>query len=1028
MSSPTGQGKCEKGNVARIVDRLSKQDFGTLTRTENVPLKANRAGVGSAAVVGGSGNCVGMPLTENVSTSDDASDFASETTNDRPNGPNQPRECAVVRFSYAAQQPDELDLKEGDELTVLEMAEDGWARGCISHSASNPQAKGRSGLYPTNFVSTVSPTPTTQTAPVAAHPPIPSHCKSEDKQQPAEHIHSVGVSFPNSAPPAKTSALSLTNGAGIVQSANVLPSSLLKRDAAPTVSAGVRRAMSTLITPTTTTMVLEGGEAPNSQKAKEFAKVLYNYEAANSDELSLSEGTVVTVVSRHCEEEDWFIAEHDGRRGLFPDNFVRFLDHGQMQASTNAQPPSLPAKPSKFSAIANPSTNALQNAVVPPVNSRNSFNALIKGPAENAKGTATEMHQSMVVERANQIVMQKPLLANSATDSLKANAANRRSVIEGLQKQLFPNGKLPPVRPPQPNLGAARPTIGTMGVEANTEPKLQREGEMPAKLLVSSSSIVKSRTNIAPSNKRPPSKVALAGLERQRADAVGSADNGQKTAEEEGTDGYGIVGTPFGQNVPRGNTDAAFLLLHQLATVARQDQCQLSEQRLRMLSCVSADEAEEADAERKGRKRTNTVGTDGHRTSPKPWQEPSGHQPTSSASGAAHALPTSSSCRPIRSQRTPMKEIITLDDPTELDEFMARGEEQCIHAMRAFITQFSLRQTTVATMTGVVAAVHLQTAEWKPQGAVAALSKEHLLLVLELPQTPREIGSVRGARGAAQRSHSYPSAMFVQDPCTRLETSAEGELVPQRRERYVFRPVLLRVLETYFQKCPFPDIAKRVEIANACNAHLQVDKRGVQLMPKEVVTPQVIANWFANKRKEMRRRMGGTEAGRSRLNSLSAGRSNSPSSPNSAALSREGPFELRQNNQQGGNVDEAVLAQCEQLQAMPLSVPTPSNQQQMLLISDQPESVPSAADLAFVLPPLGPPRHPNCCPPATPLLPPNVVQFCPSVDQQLLHLLQAQPVANQLLFLQQLLVGTSSADNDYLKQDQQHLLMAIHDQ
>ncbi|KAL3111768.1 hypothetical protein niasHT_011055 [Heterodera trifolii] len=503
---------------------------------------------------------------------------------------------------------------------------------------------------------------------------------------------------------------------------------------------------------------------------------------------------------------------------------------------------------------------------------------------------------------------------------------------------------------------------------------------------------------------------ALAGLERQRADAVGSADNGQKTAEEEGTDGHGIVGTPFGQNVPRGNTDAAFLLLHQLATVARQDQCQLSEQRLRMLSCVSADEAEEADAERKGRKRTNTVGTDGHRTSPKPWQEPSGHQPTSSASGAAHALPTSSSCRPIRSQRTPMKEIITLDDPTELDEFMARGEEQCIHAMRAFITQFSLRQTTVATMTGV--------------------SQPYISKLLN--GNHREL-SLRCRKNIYCwylncRRHPEKLAMFVQDPCTRLETSAEGELVPQRRERYVFRPVLLRVLETYFQKCPFPDIAKRVEIANACNAHLQVDKRGVQLMPKEVVTPQVIANWFANKRKEMRRRMGGTEAGRSRLNSLSAGRSNSPSSPNSAALSREGPFELRQNNQQGGNVDEAVLAQCEQLQAMPLSVPTPSNQQQMLLISDQPESVPSAADLAFVLPPLGPPRHPNCCPPATPLLPPNVVQFCPSVDQQLLHLLQAQPVANQLLFLQQLLVGTSSADNDYLKQDQQHLLMAIHDQ
>lgn len=66
----------------------------------------------------------------------------------------------------------------------------------------------------------------------------------------------------------------------------------------------------------------------------------------------------------------------------------------------------------------------------------------------------------------------------------------------------------------------------------------------------------------------------------------------------------------------------------------------------------------------------------------------------------------------------------------------------------------------------------------------------------------------------------------MQDPCSRLETSAEGELVPQRRERYVFRPVLLRILEAYFQKSPFPDGAKRAEIAGACNAHLQMDKRG----------------------------------------------------------------------------------------------------------------------------------------------------------------------------------------------------------
>jgi hypothetical protein len=38
-----------------------------------------------------------------------------------------------------------------------------------------------------------------------------------------------------------------------------------------------------------------------------------------------------------------------------------------------------------------------------------------------------------------------------------------------------------------------------------------------------------------------------------------------------------------------------------------------------------------------------------------------------------------------------MKEITTLDDPHELEEFMLAGEEACIADMRQFIQQFSLR-------------------------------------------------------------------------------------------------------------------------------------------------------------------------------------------------------------------------------------------------------------------------------------------------------------------------------------------------
>jgi hypothetical protein len=50
----------------------------------------------------------------------------------------------IVRFSYTAQQPDELDLKEGDELLFIESIEDGWARGTIVNS-SEVSSKGKIG-------------------------------------------------------------------------------------------------------------------------------------------------------------------------------------------------------------------------------------------------------------------------------------------------------------------------------------------------------------------------------------------------------------------------------------------------------------------------------------------------------------------------------------------------------------------------------------------------------------------------------------------------------------------------------------------------------------------------------------------------------------------------------------------------------------------------------------------------------------------------------------------------------------------
>ncbi|GMR56221.1 hypothetical protein PMAYCL1PPCAC_26416, partial [Pristionchus mayeri] len=214
---------------------------------------------------------------------------------------------------------------------------------------------------------------------------------------------------------------------------------------------------------------------------------------------------------------------------------------------------------------------------------------------------------------------------------------------------------------------------------------------------------------------------------------------------------------------------------------------------------------------------------------------------SSTSASASTSNEVDHSQRPPRTSAircTPMREITTLDNPKELEDFMSQGEEGCIADMKAFITHYSLRQTTVAMMTGVSQPYISKLLNGNHRELSLRCRKNIYCWYLNCRRHPEKLSS------------------FLADPSSRLETNAEGDLVPQKRERYVFRPVLLRLLEQCFSETPFPDTTRRQEIANACNAALIQDKKGVPLMPKEVVSPQVVSNWFANKRKELRRKNG----------------------------------------------------------------------------------------------------------------------------------------------------------------------------
>lgn len=50
--------------------------------------------------------------------------------------------------------------------------------------------------------------------------------------------------------------------------------------------------------------------------------VEYDYDAAHDDELTIRVGDIIRNVKK-LEEEGWLEGELNGRRGMFPDNFVK---------------------------------------------------------------------------------------------------------------------------------------------------------------------------------------------------------------------------------------------------------------------------------------------------------------------------------------------------------------------------------------------------------------------------------------------------------------------------------------------------------------------------------------------------------------------------------------------------------------------------------------------------------------------------------------------------------------------------------
>ncbi|XP_053975351.1 SH3 domain-containing kinase-binding protein 1-like [Hylaeus volcanicus] len=215
---------------------------------------------------------------------------------------------AIVEFNYEAQEPDELTLKKGDIITDIKKILGGWWEGTL---------RDKRGMFPDNFVKVLEPLSSGSTG-------------------------SGGCEVVNSAKPEE---VTLRNGGSRRRFCKVVFSyepcnedelTLIPQDSIEflgEVEDGWWRGRlkgrvgvfpSNFVSPP----VYEESDKHKDQDKKETCKVLYSYEAANEDELTLSEGDIITLLSRDVPDEGWWLGELKGQVGLFPDNFVEIINSG----------------------------------------------------------------------------------------------------------------------------------------------------------------------------------------------------------------------------------------------------------------------------------------------------------------------------------------------------------------------------------------------------------------------------------------------------------------------------------------------------------------------------------------------------------------------------------------------------------------------------------------------------------------------------------------------------------------------------
>ncbi|XP_072471434.1 SH3 domain-containing kinase-binding protein 1 isoform X3 [Notamacropus eugenii] len=250
---------------------------------------------------------------------------------------NRRRRCQVA-FSYLPQNDDELELKVGDIIEVVGEVEEGWWEGVLN---------GKTGMFPSNFIKELSGE--SDDLGIAQEeqlikPSLRETTGSESDGGDSSSTKSEGANGMVAAAAAIQPKKVRGVGFGDIfkdKPIKLRPRSIeVENDFIP-----VEKAVGKKLPPTAATQESAKIEMDSRTKSKDYCKVIFPYEAQNEDELTIREGDIVTLVSKDCIDVGWWEGELNGRRGVFPDNFVKLLPPDFEKEGNRPKKPPPPSAP-----------------------------------------------------------------------------------------------------------------------------------------------------------------------------------------------------------------------------------------------------------------------------------------------------------------------------------------------------------------------------------------------------------------------------------------------------------------------------------------------------------------------------------------------------------------------------------------------------------------------------------------------------------------------------------------------------------